>query len=375
MPSINVIELSRALLRFNTVNPPGDEHACARHLGRILESNGFDVREYQYAASRTSLVARIGGSSERAPICFAGHIDTVPLGAVPWSHDPFASEIVDGKLYGRGSTDMKCGVAAFVAAACRMARHVDTRTGIVLVIVAGEETGCDGSRHLAKVGGALGTAGALVIAEPTSNYPFVGHKGALWLDGHAVGVTAHGSMPERGVNAIYKASRAALQLERFDFEVEPHPVLGMPSINVGTIVGGLNINSVPDRASIGIDIRTIPGQQHAKLIERLTRVLGHDVNLNTRVDVGGIWTDPADPWLQEVFELATPIVGGRPEARGAPYFTDASALTPAYGNPPTVILGPGELELAHKTDEYCQVDRLEQAVELYEQIARRWCRV
>jgi len=372
---MNALELSRELLRFNTINLPGDEQACAQYLGRILESSGFDVREYQHAASRTSLVARIGGSSARAPICFAGHIDTVPLGAVPWLHDPFAGDIVDGRLYGRGSTDMKCGVAAFVAAACRIAPHVDSRTGIVLVIVAGEETGCDGSRHLASVGGALGTAGAIVVAEPTSNYPFVGHKGALWLDGGAVGVTAHGSIPERGINAIYKVARAALQLERFDFGVEPHPVLGAPSINVGTIVGGLNINSVPDRASIGIDIRTIPGQQHTALIDRLMQMLGGEVNLTKRVDVGGIWTDPADPWVQEVFELATPIVGGRSEARGAPYFTDASELTPAYGNPPTLILGPGELELAHKTDEYCRVDRLEQAVELYEQIARRWCRL
>lgn len=373
--NIDAVELSRELIRFNTINPPGDEQACARHLGRILERGGFEVREYHYAPSRTSVVARIGGSSARAPICFAGHIDTVPLGATHWSHDPFAGDIVDGKLYGRGSTDMKCGVAAFVAAACRLAPHVDARAGMVLVIVAGEETGDDGSRYLASLGSALGSAGAIVVAEPTSNYPFVGHKGALWLDGRTTGVTAHGSMPERGVNAIYKAARAALQLERFDFEVTPHPVLGAPTINVGTIDGGLNINSVPDQASIGIDIRTIPGQSHAALFERLTRFLGADVNLTRRVDVGGIWTDPSDPWVQEVFELATPVVGARPEARGAPYFTDASELTPAYGNPPTVILGPGELELAHKTDEYCRVTTLEQAAELYEQIARRWCRL
>lgn len=370
---MEALELSRELLRFNTINPPGEERACAQRLGRLLEDAGFAVRAYEYAPGRTSLVGRLGGSSSRSPLCFAGHIDTVPLGATPWRRDPFAGEIADGRLYGRGSSDMKSGVAAFVIAARRLAERLRATPGLVLVIVAGEETGCDGSRHLTGAAGALGEAGAIVIAEPTGNYPCVGHKGALWLHARATGVTAHGSMPERGVNAIYKAARAVTKLESFAFDARPHPVLGAPTLNVGTIAGGLNINSVPDGVTIGIDIRTIPDQKHSALVERLTEYLGDDVTLAPIVDVEGVWTDPAHPWMQELFDLATPIVGTRPAVRGAPYFTDAAALTPAYGDPPTVILGPGEMELAHQTDEYCRVDRLEQAVELYVEIARRWC--
>jgi succinyl-diaminopimelate desuccinylase len=370
---MDVLELSRELLRFDTINPPGDERACAEHLGRSLENAGFDVRFYEYSPGRTSLVARLGGSSSRLPLCFAGHIDTVPLGATPWSHDPFAGEVADGRLYGRGSSDMKSGVAAFVTAASRLAKRLRGSPGLVLVIVAGEETGCDGSRHLATANGALGDAGAIVIAEPTGNYPFVGHKGALWLHARATGVTAHGSMPDRGVNAIYKGARAVAKLERFAFAGKPHPVLGSPTLSVGTINGGLNINSVPDGVTIGIDIRTIPDVRHEELVERLTEYLGDEVTLAPIVDVQGVWTDPAHPWMQEIFDLTTPVVGKRPDVRGAPYFTDASALMPPYGGPPTVILGPGEMELAHQTDEYCRLDRLEQAVELYVEIARRWC--
>ena len=121
-------------------------------------------------------------------------------------------------------------------------------------------------------GAALGGAGAIVIAEPTGNYPYVGHKGALGLHAQTTGVTVHGSMPECGVNAIYKAARAVTMLERLGFEVTPHPVLGSPTLNVGTIAGGLNINSVPDGALIGIDIRTIPDQKHDALVKRLTRI-------------------------------------------------------------------------------------------------------
>jgi len=370
---MDALELSRELLRLDTINPPGDERGCAEHLSRLLAGAGFDVRSYEHAPGRTSLVARLGGSSSRLPLCFAGHIDTVPLGATPWNRDPFAGEVAGGRLYGRGSSDMKSGVAAFVIAAHRLAKRLRASPGLVLVIVAGEETGCHGSRHLTAVNGALGEAGAIVIAEPTGNYPFVGHKGALWLHARATGVTAHGSMPDHGINAIYKAARAVAKLERFAFPGKQHPVLGAPTLNVGTINGGLNINSVPDGVTIGIDIRTIPDVRHGELVERLAEYLGDEVTLAPIVDVQGVWTDPANPWMQEIFDLTTPIVGTRPVVRGAPYFTDASALTPAYGGAPTVILGPGEMELAHQTDEYCRVDRLEQAVELYVEIARRWC--
>src|SRR6185503_16782408 len=159
----------------------------------------------EYAPGRTSLIARLVASSDQAPLCFVGHLETAPLGAPPWGRDPFAGEIADGRLYGRGSTDMKSGVAAFVVAASRLAGRLRSTPGLELVIVAGEETGCDGSRYLATVDGALGRAGAIVVAEPTGLYPCVGHKGALWLHGRTTGVTAHGAMPERGVNAIYKA--------------------------------------------------------------------------------------------------------------------------------------------------------------------------
>ncbi len=205
--------------------------------------------------------------------------------------------------------------------------------------------------------------------------PYVGHKGALWLHARTSGVTAHGSMPERGINAIAKAARAVTKLDGFRFGVAPHAVLGAPTLNVGTISGGLNINSVPDAALIGIDIRTIPEQKHSALTERLTEYLGDEVTLTPAVDVEGVWTDPDVPWIREVFDIVTPVVGSRPDVRGAPYFTDASLLTPAYGGPPTVILGPGELPLAHQTDEYCVVDRLRHAVDVYVEIARRWCRL
>ena len=139
--NLSALELTRALVRFDTINPPGNERPCAKHLGRILEDAGFAVTYHEFAETRTSLVARIGGDADAKPLCFTGHIDTVPLGAVPWSADPFAADIADGKLYGRGTRDMNDGVAAFVVAAIRLAREQETGPGMGWVVTAGEERG------------------------------------------------------------------------------------------------------------------------------------------------------------------------------------------------------------------------------------------
>lgn len=372
----DAVALTQILVRMNTINPPGDEDQCCDYLAGLLSAAGFSCARYEFAPRRTSLVARIGdGSGGKAPLCFTGHVDVVPLGAAPWSRDAFAAEIVEGKLYGRGSSDMKSGVAAFVAAALDLADKLKKGPGLVLVITAGEETGCEGAFDLARrheVEGILGSAGAIVVAEPTANYPLVGHKGAFWLKASTAGITAHGSMPECGDNAIYKAARAVSALERFEFEAAPHPLMGRATLNVGNIRGGLNINSVPDAAEIGIDIRTIPGIHHADLYGCLCRHLGETVRLDTLLDVESVYTDPADPWMQSVFAVMAPILGEAPVARSVSYFTDAAALTRVYGGPPTVILGPGEPQLAHQTDEYCHVHSIEQAVLAFRQIITEW---
>ena len=371
--SLNALSLTRELLAFNTMNPPGQERACAEYLGKLLEDGGFETDLYEFAEGRASLVARIQGNYDRAPICFTGHIDTIPLGATRWTKDPLKGEIEGDRIYGRGAADMKGGVAAMVIAGLRVAELSKGRAGFSLVITAGEETGCEGAYFLASYGRALGKAGAVVVGEPTSNFPVVGHKGALWIEARATGMAAHGSMPEKGINAIYKAADAVKKLQDFDFEVDPHPLLGLPTLNVGKISGGININSVPDQALIGIDIRTIPDQSNKEVYEKLTSYLGQELEFNRLIDVGGFATDPQDEWIQEVFEVMEPFIEERPVARGVTYFTDASVLTPAFGNPPTIILGPGDPVMAHKTDEWCEISKIEEASEAYLEIANKWC--
>jgi succinyl-diaminopimelate desuccinylase len=369
------LSLTRDLIALDTLNPPGRERRCAEYLGKLLENGGFAVASHEFAPDRTSLVAKFPGKGKQPPVCFTGHTDTVPLGETGWSVDPFGGETDGEKVYGRGASDMKSGVAAMVAAALRAAGMGKGAAGITLVITAVEESGSEGAKHLAGLNHVLGEAGALVVAEPTANYPLVGHKGALWLEMITTGVAAHGSMPEKGVNAIYKAARLVKQLQDCDFGISPHPVLGAPTLNVGTISGGANINSVPDRAVVGVDIRTVPGLDQGALTETLRGYLKEEMQIRTLVNLVSVATDPEDPWVQEIFDIMAPVLGERPEPRGIAYFTDASVLTPAYGNPPTVILGPGEPGMAHTTDEFCYTYRIEEATEAYLRIIKKWCQL
>jgi succinyl-diaminopimelate desuccinylase len=376
MARIDARALTRELLAFNTINPPGMERACARHLGAILEQAGFVTEYHEYAEARTSLIATIGGGQAKAPICFTGHMDTVPLGAASWSHDAFAGETDGDRVYGRGSTDMKSGIAAFVAAAVELAPLAARSSGITLVITAGEEIGCEGARYLAdrKL---LDRAGAIVVAEPTANYPYVGHKGLAWFEIETHGVTAHGSMPDLGDNAIVKMAHVIDDLGHFRFPLESHAVMGRPTLNVGTIRGGLNTNSVPDEARITLDTRTVPGIDHGHLCKSLATLLApRGATVRKIVDCAPLYTEPADEWVQHVFEACAPFLDARPVPKTITFSTDGADLKRGYGGKiPAVVLGPGEPKLAHQTDEWCSTTRIEQSVDLFATLMRDWCSV
>lgn len=373
--SAQPLQLTRELLHFNTINPPGMERDCARHLGKLLGAAGFEVKYHEFADARTSVVATIGGNQEKPPICFTGHIDIVPLGMAAWSKDPFTGETDGDRLYGRGSTDMKSGIAAFVVAAIKLAPFLKNSPGIVLVLTASEEVGCEGAKYLADAK-LLDRAGAIVVAEPTANYPYIGHKGLMWVEIETKGKTAHGSMPEEGENAILKMGKVIDQLEHFDWKhecgVDCHHVMGKPTMNIATIHGGLNTNSVPDSVKLTVDVRTVPGIDHVHLCHSIQSLIGDMGHVRKLVDTPTLYSEP-DEWIESVYEAATPFIDSRPAPKTIMFSTDGADLKRGYGGTiPTVILGPGQPELAHQTDEWCSVQRIDQSVEIFERVMREW---
>jgi len=355
---IDAVQLTQQLVRIDSRNPPGRESECADLLAPLLEGLGFDVLRHSFGDSRVSLVARRAGNGR--PAMFTGHLDTVPLGTAEWTHHPFGGEIVDGRLYGRGACDMKAGVAAMIAA---VAADSSGRA-VTLVLTGGEETGSHGAKALVEAG-LVDDASFLVVGEPTANHFIHGHKGALWLSACCSGVTAHGSTPHLGDNALLKAARAVVKLEDYQFNAAPHPVMGSPTLNIGTMHSGQNINSVPDRAEFTIDIRTIPGLAHDRVRDQLGMSAGDDVRFETLVDLPSVWSDPDAAGIAALATAYAEVTGTVPATASANYFTDASVLTPALGGVPTVICGPGDPAMAHKTDEYCDVAAIGVAVDIY----------
>ncbi len=369
------VELTQALVRIDTVNPPGNEHRIGSLLADLLADTGWEAKVIETRPSRACVVAWLPSRDDphdtALPLCFTGHLDVVPLGTAAWSHDPFGGEVEHGRLYGRGSSDMKSGVAAMICAARQVARLERRRSGVLVVLTAGEESGCDGARDLVQQGLLPRQVGALVVGEPTNLYPVIGHKGALWARITCHGTAAHGSTPELGKNAIEHMLPILQALPGICLG-PTHALQGAPTINLGVVRGGSIPNQVPDRCEAELDIRTVAGCDHDEIVGRLQELVGSRGSVERLLDAKPVTTREDDRWVQRVFELGEAFIGERPHARAVTYFTDAAVLGPALGLPPTVICGPGDPALAHQTDEYAATAAIDKAALLYLEIARDW---
>lgn len=360
-----VTRLAAELIRLRTDGR--DESAAVDLLAPRLESAGFSLRRSTLTSGRDTLDATLSGDGP--PLVLTGHLDTVPVPGEVWDHEPFGGEVADGMLHGRGSVDMKAGVAAMVIAAERVAATRRGGRAIRLLFTAGEETGCLGARaHLEAVG--RRQASALLVGEPTNGRVFVGHKGVLWLRILAHGRAAHASTPHLGDNAIGKLVTALDRLRRLDLGVTD-PLLGPATASLGTVVGGVQTNVVPSEAEATLDLRLVPGLSPEQAEEAVRQLLGDEVEVQPELALDAVSTPLDDPFVVLVREVVEQNAGGT-ETGSAGYFTDASVLAPAFGWPATVICGPGDPALAHGRDECCDVADIERAVEIYTEVMSRW---
>jgi len=367
------LELLTELIRFRTVG--GGEGAAARHCAALAEAAGLETRLLAWEPGREQLVARTV-DGDGPPLTFTGHLDTVPAERADWSVDPYAAERDGDKVVGRGTSDMKSGVAAALAATVEHAARPHACRGVQLVLTAGEETGCTGLRGLDAPGREpIARGGPLVVAEPTANELVLGHKGAHWMRLHAAGRAAHGSAPDLGDNAAVRLARAAVALH--DHAGWPrHERFGPVTANVGVLRGGVAPNVVPDAAELLLDIRTVPGVDAGQLRAQVGLLAGERVDVADHVVLPPVDTGPDDPFVAMVraaLEAAGLDDAAAPPAR---FFTDASVLAGLLGDGdavPTVVLGPGEPAQCHVVDEWCSAQRVEQAAVVYRELLERWC--
>jgi succinyl-diaminopimelate desuccinylase len=179
-------------------------------------------------------------------------------------------------------------------------------------------------------------------------------------------------MPELGDNAIYKAARAIVQIADFNFRAEKDPLLGFPTINVGKTKGGMNLNSVPDHAEFTIDVRSTTKGSHHEIIQRLKNEFEDYATIETLVNMPPVTTNEENPFVQLVYDVCKIDHTSGEYPKALPYLTDGSVLQRLYNSAPTIILGPGQAEMAHQTDEFCYVSKIEESVNIYKNIILRW---
>jgi acetylornithine deacetylase/succinyl-diaminopimelate desuccinylase-like protein len=348
MDDAQTARLLQDLVRIPSVNPQGDpgttqtgEAGMVEYLAVFLRKLALDVETHEVEPGRANLIGKFTSRGSKRSIALAPHTDTVSVAGM--TIDAFGGEIRDDKLYGRGATDTKGSMAAFLAAVANMVRDRQFREGDLDVYfcgLMGEESGNDGARALAARGF---KPDFLIAGEPTDCRVVNTHKGSLWFKLITRGKSIHAAMPEGGENAIVKMADVVCALPR--------------GCTVTVIRGGAQTNIVPDFCEIDIDRRTLPGENHGRIVSECAQ-LGAEVQ-EVR-DCPPLWTDPGTEFVQQL-EAASE----RP-VTSAPWFCDA-AIFAAQGIP-GVAFGPGSTAQAHTADEFielAEVRRAEQIVERF----------
>ncbi len=375
MNNEKALQLLKDIIAVQSVD--GKEKEVVDILEQPLKEAGYECEQVVFAGdpTRTQLVATLKGKEPGKVFGFSGHTDVVPVGEVQWDTNPFEGTEKEGKLYGRGTADMKAGLVAQVAAAVRIAEENEDFNGeIKLLISAAEELGLLGAGELTEAGYA-DDLDALVIGEPTDLQITTAHKGVFWLRVKTFGQTAHSSTPEKGTNAIDHLVLAIQAIQdKLDIDVTD-PVVGPSTMSLNYINGGNGNNVVPDNANALFDIRTIGGQdtealfnQAKDILEELkTTVPNFNYEISVEADVKALSTDKESTLVQAAKDSLTDnnhLVEFFAFSGG----TDASQFTKA-GDFPIIIIGPGEMSMAHQPNEYVKIQDFYDMIEINKDIA------
>jgi acetylornithine deacetylase len=384
---LDLIQTLSDLVALPSVNPMGRaaegpeyfEYRVTDYLERLFQRLGLPYARQTVEPKRDNIVARLDG--QRPPseggelVLFEAHQDTVPV--VGMTIEPWTPRVRDGRLYGRGACDIKGGMAAMLAAFARLAEERPPQMPtIVMACTVNEEHGYTGATALTKLwsqGDAIipRPPDAAIVAEPTQLQVVVAHKGVVRWRCHAHGRATHSSQPHLGVNAIFKMTRVLAALERYQRDVAPqiasHPLCGHTTLSVGTIHGGVSVNTVPDRCTIEIDRRLIPGESPDEAYRHVVEFVRQATDGDAAIEherpflVGFGLVDRANRPLAERMVAAARESDIRCEAVGVPYGTDAAAF--AATGVPSIVFGPGSIDEAHTADEWVALDEVALASE------------
>ncbi len=354
------ISLLRDLVAIDSVNPslvPGaaGEGTIAAAVAAHMERLRLRVEIQEVAPGRPNVIGVLEGAQPGPSLMLCGHLDTV---GVDGMRDPFDPLERDGRLFGRGSQDMKGGVAAMIDAARVVAERGLLRGRLIVAAVVDEEYASIGADALVT----KWSADMAVVTEPTDLQIAVGHKGFAWIEVVTRGRAAHGSRPKDGRDAIVRMGRVLTRLEALDQDLQarpPHPVMGTGSLHASLISGGRELSSYPDKCELQIERRTIAGESGERAAEEIDEILRELARADPEFEAEARLTFARPPYeLPQGHPLAAALAAASqrpPETVGMSFWTDAAVLGSA--GIPTVLFGPGGAGL-HSTEEYVNVDEV-----------------
>ncbi len=370
-----VIAFLRELVQIPSVNPPGDVRTAMKVCADKLTAEGFEVRFITEDETKPNMVAELK-RGDGPTLLFNAHLDVVPTGQESaWSHPPFAADLADGRVYGRGAGDDKASVTAQVMGAIALARSGVALNGTLIVNeVADEEIGGALGAHLVANSDSI-KPDFVIVGEQTLNRICIGEKGGAGTRVVVHGRAAHGALPWEGVNAIEGMARVitALQTELWPvLEKRTHPYFHHSSATISIIEGGVKTNVVPDRCEIYVDRRIIPGEKPADVVSEIRAVAEKAVadipGMSVTVDSAGfggreaILNEPESEIVSGMLR-ANEYLGFNTNLTGFSMGTDGRHF--AELGVPTIIYGPGDPALAHQPDEWVGVNEVLDATKAY----------
>ena len=382
-----VVELTRELVAIPSHwEVPGQEVEIVSALQKYFEKQGLEYELQPVEGDRHNIIARIPGKGGGKSLALNGHLDTVP--PYDMTVEPYGSSLENGKIYGRGTNDMKGPVAAMIMTLLAYKRSgLKLKGDLYFTGVLAEETNSDGSEALIESG--FKTDGA-IVGEPSNREYAIGHRGLEWLEFEISGKSAHGGIPEAGVNAIVKAARF---INRVEQKVVPrlkdlqHPYMGPSVMNFGRIEGGKQPSTVADRCIIQLDRRYTPQEKLADVLKEYEQILIEmaeedpdfkgtmhrmESNLMKKYDHVPMETAPDDPLVDCVKETLEFITSEAPRLTTRRGWTDAAILN-FYGKIATVVYGPGDISRSHSPAEYITANELFEGFQAYALIASKYC--